>query len=122
MNYWHILIAVVFVSLYELLAHWFPWSMFLRMIGSKEKELHNISRYTIGVIGFLVPIIAVLVYWQDWKAILLISSVVVAAGGSVAVAYLFDHAMHRETKLKEMEERYAAEEAQGRPSQGRLHS
>lgn len=114
MDIWLIFVAAIVAALYELVAHWFPWSMLLRAIGSRNSQLHSIHRYIIGVLGFMVPIAGVLIIWEQWPVLWMMITVVAFSGAAVILAYLIDHVIGSATKLVEMEERYAAEEEQGR--------
>ena len=105
-----IIVAGIVVALYELLAHYFPWEMWLR------RKLSRVSAYIIGTLGIVACLLVLFWYWQLHQAFWAVIAVVCAAGGAVIVAYKLDHIRDRLIKAVELEERYAKEEAQGRSS------
>ena len=93
-----ILLTAVVAGLIQAIEHWFPWRMIL------GKDLPRISAYTLGVLGFALPLSALFSYWQFWSALAALWSVIVTSGCAVALAYGIDWLLDRVRQSYEHEE------------------
>jgi hypothetical protein len=93
-----ILIVGLIVFLIEFGEHYFPWKLLLR------KRLPRVVAYMIGVLGLVLPLGGLFIWWQAWECLIALGVVIGCGGGAVLLGYGLDHAMKRITLASELEE------------------
>lgn len=93
-----ILMTVIFLA--EALLHYIPWTLLLN-----GKRLHPTAAYILGVLGFLLPLSAWLLWKGQCLALLAVWVAVIAAGVPVLGFYLFDYVIDLVWSNREHRER-----------------
>lgn len=77
-------VTTIVAVLFELTLHWFPWRLYMR------RDLTKQETYTLGVLGFALPLTALWVWLDLWAAIASMWIVIISVGFSVLLAYRAD--------------------------------
>lgn len=91
-------------ALVQALSHWFPWRLVLGY------ELPKVAAYTIGVLGFLLPVTVLFWRWDvvglmvAWSHLVALWACVLASGLTVVLAYAIDTVANRVRMSHELEE------------------
>jgi MFS family permease len=96
-------IAACLTMLILLVQHWFPWRKLIR------RELPRLAAYSMGVLGLIIPLTGLFLFWQylawelsiywEWgmgiMAAIAVWAVVLAGGVAVMLAYWIDHSLEQ---------------------------
>ena len=116
-----IAITALVVFLILLVEHWFPWRMVWR------RDPPRPFAYTIGVLGMIVPLSGLYVYWEvradqiiQSRYLIALWIVAISAGVAVFMAYAIDWLLHRIALGPELKELLESRNG-GKAGAGMLH-
>lgn len=96
--------AALIAALMQAVLHLFPWQMIF------PHGLPRLLAYILGVLGFLLPVSGLFVFWQEWASLAALWAAVIASGLAVLKLYGLDWILNRIRLSFESEEREHAKE------------
>ena len=102
---YEILLAALVGAMQQAIQHWFPWRLVFK------KELPRVMAYTIGTLGYLVPVSVLYWHWDQvgtaaaYMHLVALWSCIVASGMAVVITRAVDWLLDDVSRLHETKQR-----------------
>lgn len=100
-----IFLAALVGAMQQAIQHWFPWRLLFKV------ELPRVAAYTIGTLGYLVPVSVLYWHWElagmsvPYAHLAALWSCVIGSGVAVVITRIVDWLLDTLTKLREARQR-----------------